>query len=285
MDQGLALRLGFHPEKLPSPIAASALDGHVLGRVTSRTSPVCMRLPGGHIETIQFLLLSTPSQPVILGYPWLCRHNPNIDWITCSIREWGETCQRSCLKPPALSPASLVPASAPDITGVPAVYHDLREVFNKAKATSLPPHRPYDCAINLLPGTSPPKGRLYSLSAPERKAMEEYIQDSLAAGIIRPSSSPAGARFFFVDKKDKSLQPCIDYRGLNDITVKNRYPLPLLSTAFEILQGTTVFSKLDLRNAYHLFRIRKGDEWKTAFNTPTGHHECLVMPIGLSSKT
>ena len=86
-----------------------------------------------------------------------------------------------------------------------------------------------------------------------------------------------------MDKKYKSLQPCIDYH--DDITVKNRYPLPLLSTAFEILQGTTVFSKLDLRNAYHLFRIRKGDEWKTAFNTPTGHHECLVMPIGLSSKT
>ena len=84
--------------------------------------------------------------------------------------------------------------------------------------------------------------------------MEEYIWSSLAAGIIRPSSSPAGAGFFFVGKKDKSLRPCIDFRGLNDITVKNRYPLPLLSSAFEMLQGATVFSKLDLRNAYHLVR-------------------------------
>ncbi len=97
--------------------------------------------------------------------------------------------------------------------------------------------------------------------------MEKYISDSLATGFIRPSSSPAGAGFFFVGKKDGSLRPCIDYRGLNSITVKNTYPLPLMSSAFERLQGATIFTKLDLRNAYHLVRIRKGDEWKTAFNT------------------
>ncbi len=84
-------------------------------------------------------------------------------------------------------------------------------------------------------------------------------------------------------KKDGSLRPCIDYRGLNDITVKNRYPLPLMSSAFELLQGAAIFTKLDLRNAYHLVRIREGDEWKTAFNTPTGHFKYLVMPFGLSN--
>lgn len=105
--------------------------------------------------------------------------------------------------------------------------------------------------VDLLPGSFPPKGRLYSLS---------------------PSSSPAGAGFFFVDKKDKSLRPCIDY-CLNDITVKNRYPLPLLSSVFELLQGATIFTKLDLRKAYHLGRIREGDECNRAFNTPSGHYE------------
>ena len=140
--------------------------------------------------------------------------------------------------------------------GVPAEYLDFREVFSKAKATSLPPHRPYDCAINLQPGATPPRGRLYSLSVPERGVMETYINDGLAAGIIRPSSSPAGAGFFFVEKKDKTLRPCIDYRGLNDITIKNRYPLPLISSAFELLEGATIFTKLDLRNAYHLVRIQ-----------------------------
>ncbi len=113
--------------------------------------------------------------------------------------------------------------------------------------------------------------------------MEKYISDSLTAGIIRPSSSPAGAGFFFVAKKDSSLRPCIDYRGLNNITVKNTYPLPLMSSAFERLQGASIFTKLDLRNAYHLVRIREGDEWKTTFNTPRGHFEYLVMPFGLSN--
>ncbi|KAK5885831.1 hypothetical protein CesoFtcFv8_016928 [Champsocephalus esox] len=113
--------------------------------------------------------------------------------------------------------------------------------------------------------------------------MEKYINDSLDAGLIRPSSSPAGAGFFFVGKKDKTLHPCIDYRGLNNITVKNRYPLPLVSSAFELLQGATIFTKLDLCNAYHLVRIREGDEWKTGFNTPSGHYEYLVMPFGLTN--
>ncbi len=171
----------------------------------------------------------------------------------------------------------------PDLTGVPAEYCDLRAVFSKSRATSLPPHRLYDCAIDLLPGTSPPKGRLYSLSGPEREAMDRYIRESLQAGLICHSSSPAGAGFFFMQKKDGSLRPCIDYRGLNYITVKNKYSLPLMSSAFELLQGAQVFTKLDLRNAYHLVRIREGDEWKMAFNTPSGHYEYLVLPFGLSN--
>ena len=128
-----------------------------------------------------------------------------------------------------------------------------------------------------------PKGRLYNLSGPEKGSMQEYISESLASGIIRPSSSPVAAGFFFVGKKDGGLRPCIDYRQLNDITVKNRYPLPLLSSTFEPLANATIFSKLDLRNAYHLVRIREGDEWKTAFNTHLGHFEYLVMPFGLTN--
>lgn len=111
--------------------------------------------------------------------------------------------------------------------------------------------------------------------------MEKYLKEALDNGFIRTSTSPAGAGFFFVEKKDGDLRPCIDYRGLNRITIKNRYPLPLMTSAFEILQGATIFTKLDLRNAYHLVRIREGDEWKTAFNTPTGHYEYRVMPFGL----
>lgn len=111
--------------------------------------------------------------------------------------------------------------------------------------------------------------------------MDDYIQESLASGFIHPSTSPAEAGFFFVAKKDSGLQPCIAYRGLNKTTIKNRYPLPLMSTAFELLQGATIFTKLDLRNAYHLVHIRTGDERRTAFNTPNGHYEYQVVPFGL----
>lgn len=125
-------------------------------------------------------------------------------------------------------------------------------------ASSLPPpHRPYDCAIELREGAPLPPSRLYNLSKPEHEAMEDYINESLASGLIRPSPSPVGAGFFFV-KKDDSLRPCIDYRGVNDITVKNRYTLPLLDAAFAPLQRAQLFTKLYLWPAYHLVRIRIG---------------------------
>ena len=121
------------------------------------------------------------------------------------------------------------------------------------------------------------------MSGPERQAITEYIEASLKTGLIRPSSSPAGAGFFFVNKKDGSLRPCIDYSPLNNITVKNRYPLPVMSSVFDQLQQARIFTKLDLRNAYHLVRIREGDEWKTGFKTPSGHYEYCVMPFGLTN--
>ncbi|KAL2096038.1 hypothetical protein ACEWY4_008186 [Coilia grayii] len=275
--------MGLEVHRLPAPVPARALDGHLLGQITHITEAVGMLTSGNHRERIRFHLLSSPSVPIVLGLPWLRLHNPRIDWRRGDVFEWGVECHQSCLRSAAPSTPSAPVSTPPDISDVPVCYHDLLEVFSKAKATSLPPHRPYDCAIDLIPGAIPPRGRLYSLSGPERRAMEEYIADSLTAGVIRPSSSPAGAGFFFVGKKDGGLRPCIDYRGLNDITVKNRYPLPLLATAFESLQGATVFTKLDLRNAYHLVRIREGDEWKTAFNTPNGHYEYLVMPFGLTN--
>ncbi|KAI2650569.1 Transposon Ty3-I Gag-Pol polyprotein [Labeo rohita] len=110
---------------------------------------------------------------------------------------------------------------------------------------------------------------------------QKYLANSLTAGTIVPSTSPAGVGFFFIKKKDGSLHPCIDYRGLNKITIKNRYPLPLMSSTFKILQGARIFTKVDLCNAYHLVRIKEGDEWKTAFNTPLGHFEYQVLPFGL----
>lgn len=172
------------------------------------------------------------------------------------------------------------PPSVPiDLSVIPSEYHDLAAFLSKEDALSLPPHRPYDCAIELMPGSTLPKSRLYNLSRPEQQAMEEYSWDSLAADIIRPSSSPVGAGFFFFCREEE----CIDFRGLNEITVKNTYPLPLINAAFNPLHEATIFTKFDLRNAYHLIWICEGDEWKMTFNTPLGHFEYLVMPFGLTN--
>ncbi len=285
MDIELAREWGIPVSPLAEPISAKTLCGTPLTKITAVTGLVHLTISGNHTKEIRFLLIHSPSAPVVLGHSWLIKHNPFIDWAHHIVLEWSPFCLSQCLvsaSSPVMS-VSVLQGEPVDLANVPEAYHDLRAVFSKSRASSLPPLRPYDCAIELLPGTSPPKGRLYSLSGPEREAMERYINESLLAGFIRPSSSPAGAGFFFVEKKDGSLRPCIDYRGLNDITVKNSHPLPLMSSAFELLQGATIFTKLDLHNAYHLVRIRKGDEWKTAFNTPTGHFEYLVMPFGLSN--
>jgi hypothetical protein len=166
---------------------------------------------------------------------------------------------------------------------VPPQYHDLLQAFSKTRADTLPPHRPYDHAIDLEPGTKPPFGPLYSLSEPELKELSAWIKENLSKGFIRASQSPGGAPILFVKKKDGSLRLCVDYRGLNRITIKNRYPLPLISETLDRLRGAKVFTKIDLRGAYNLLRIKAGDEWKTAFRTRYGHFECLVMPFGLTN--
>lgn len=260
IDVSLVSKFSISTRPLPHPFHVSALSGHRLPDITHITLPVTLTLSGNHVENICLCVFKAPVTPLVLGYPWLSQHNPHIDWKKEQIMGWSTDCHMNCLRaatPSVPSPLPGKPSKAPELSSVPPVYHDLAAVFSKDEASSLPRHRPYDCAIDLLPGAPLPSGRLYSLTQPERETMEKYINDSLAAGIICPSSSPVGAGFFFVDKKDKTLRPCIDYRGLNKITVKNKYPLPLLNSAFELLQGATVFSKLDLRNAYHLVRIRE----------------------------
>uniref|UniRef100_A0A1A8Q7Q3 Reverse transcriptase domain-containing protein n=1 Tax=Nothobranchius rachovii TaxID=451742 RepID=A0A1A8Q7Q3_9TELE len=271
--------------RLSTPLAVAALDGRSLTTITHRTVPIKLRVSGNHVEEIEFFVFPSLQTAVVLGHPWLLHHNPQVNWETGRMEGWSLRCSQSCLgaAPPNISASRSPSAEKIDLSNVPQEYHDLAQVFSKDRATSLPPHRPFDCSIKLLPGAPLPSSRLYHLSRPEQESMETYIQESLAAGLIRPSSSPLGAGFFFVPKKEGTIRPCIDYRGLNQITIKNKYPLPLLSSTFEPVQNARVFSRLDLRNTYHLVRIRQGDEWKTAFKTPIGHYEYLVMPFGLTN--
>uniref|UniRef100_A0A8C7YUC9 ribonuclease H n=1 Tax=Oryzias sinensis TaxID=183150 RepID=A0A8C7YUC9_9TELE len=285
IDQQLVNQYSLPTELLVSPIKAAGLGGQHLSRITHRTKPLLFITSGNHREYLQFFITQTPQTPIVLGFSWLKRHNPQIDWLNTRISHWSTFCLANCLHSAVPTVSPIVPniTETADLSKIPPCYHDLKLVFCKTKASALPPHRPYDCAINLINDITLPKGKLYNLSGPEKKAMEDYIHEALALGHIRPSSSPVGAGLFFVEKKDKTLRPCIDYRELNQITVKDKYSLPLINTVFDSIQEASIFSKLDLRNAYHLVRIREGDEWKTAFNTPLGHYEYQVMPFGLTN--
>ena len=166
---------------------------------------------------------------------------------------------------------------------IPSCYHDFADVFSKAKADELPPRREYDHAVELEPGSSIPYGRIYRLSEVELKALREFLDEYLAKGFIRPSKSPGGAPVLFIKKKDGSLRLCVDYRGLNNITTKDRYPLPRIDELLDRLCSAYIFTKLDLRSGYNLVRLREGDEYKTAFRTRYGSYEFLVMHFGLTN--
>jgi len=166
---------------------------------------------------------------------------------------------------------------------IPNEYHEFIDLFSEKDAEKLPPHRPYDHTIPLTEGKTPPYGPLYGMSREELEALKKYLEENLNKSFIRHSSSPAGAPVLFVKKSDGSLRLCVDYRGLNEITVKNRYPLPLIQETLTRLSKARWFTKLDLRGAYNLVRIAEGEEWKTAFRTRYGHFEYNVMPFGLTN--
>ena len=166
---------------------------------------------------------------------------------------------------------------------VPIDYHDYLDVFSKRKGTTLPPRRSHDHHIHLDDNTTPPFSPIYSLSEVEQLALREFLDENLKNHFIRPSQSSAGAPVLFIKKKDGSLRLAVNYHGLNKITKKDQYPLPLIPDLLDRLRTAHVFTKLDLRGAYNLVRIADGDEWKTAFRTRYGSYEFQVMHYGLTN--
>nr|GFA30177.1 putative reverse transcriptase domain-containing protein [Tanacetum cinerariifolium] len=147
----------------------------------------------------------------------------------------------------------------------------------------LPPPRQVEFRIDLAPGAALVVRAPYRLAPSEMKELAIQLQELSVKGFIRPSSSPWGAPVLFIKKKDRSFRMCIDYRELNKLTVKNRYPLPRIDDLFDQLQGSSVYSKIDLRTGYHQLRIREEDIPITAFRTQYGHYEFRVMPFGLTN--
>ncbi|XP_050387928.1 uncharacterized protein LOC126804551 [Argentina anserina] len=166
---------------------------------------------------------------------------------------------------------------------VAAVLEEFKDVSPTELPKKLPPRREIDHEIELEPGTKPPAMGAYRMAPLELAELRRQLKELLDAGFIRPSKAPFGAPVLFQKKKDGSLRMCIDYRALNKVTVKNKYPIPLIADLFDQLGHARYFSKLDLRSGYYQVRIAEGDEPKTACTTRYGSYEFLVMPFGLTN--
>jgi hypothetical protein len=266
---------------------------HTNGGITIST-------PGGRVATYQInknvpirfgsliiktnlLILGLDSVDIILGTDWLTKHQAVIDIAARAIEvhspTCGETtlflpdqgCTRSCAFVMIESPVERIPV----VCDYPDVFPD--------ELLGMPPDRDIEFAIELQPRTAPISKRPYRMPPAELAELKKQLQDLLDKGFIRPSTSPWGCPALFVKKKDESLRMCVDYRPLNAVTIKNKYPLPRIDVLFDQLLGAKVFSKIDLRSGYHQIKIRTSDIPKTAFSTRYGLYEFLVMSFGLTN--
>ncbi|KAL0562064.1 hypothetical protein IC582_002514 [Cucumis melo] len=259
----------------------------------------------GHVIEVTLIVLDMLDFDVILGMDWLAANHASID---CSRKE-------VTFNPPSMASfkfkgggskslpqvisviraskllsqgtwgilAGVVDTREADVSlSSEPVVGDYPDVFPE-ELPGLPPHREVEFAIELEPGTVPISRAPYRMAPAELKELKVQLQELLDKGFIRPSVSPWGAPVLFVKKKDGSMRLCIDYRELNKVTVKNRYPLPRIDDLFDQLQGATVFSKIDLRSGYHQLRIKDEDVPKTAFRSRYGHYEFIVMSFGLTN--
>jgi hypothetical protein len=147
----------------------------------------------------------------------------------------------------------------------------------------MPPDRDIEFIIELVPGTAPIAQRAYRMNPQELEELKRQLADMLSKGLIRPSASPWGSPVLFVDKRDGTIRLCVDYRKLNEVTIKSKYPLPKIEDLFDQLNGAKVFSKIDLRTGYHQLKVRESDIPKTAFTTRYGLFEYTVMSFGLTN--
>ncbi|GJR78027.1 putative reverse transcriptase domain-containing protein, partial [Tanacetum coccineum] len=242
---------------------------------------------------------------VILGMDWLASHRATIDCyartvIFGNVRQpefvyHGSSPLKSVKLISAMKARTLIShgcqgflasvmdtyLESPNVENL-SVVREFADVFSD-ELPGLPLAREIEFSIELIPGAEPISKAPYRMAPVELKELKEQLQEMLENGFIRPSVSPWGAPVLFVKKKDGSMRLCIDYRELNRITIRNRYPLPRIDDLFDQLQGAKYFSKIDLRSGYHQLRVREQDISKTAFRTRYGHYEFLVMPFGLTN--
>ncbi|GMI67673.1 hypothetical protein HRI_000436600 [Hibiscus trionum] len=222
---------------------------------------------------------------LVLGLDWLGKHEA---WIDCQnrrlyLRGLGKESILLIDKKPtsifaAMALQDKLDFSLPEMP----VVSEFSDVFPE-ELPGLPPTREVEFKIEVQPGTNPVSITPYRMAPVELKELKKQIQELEDKGFIRPSISPWGAPVLFVKKKDGTMRLCIDYRQLNKVTIKNKYPLPRIEDLFDQLKHAAVFSKIDLRSGYYQMRVREEDVPKTAFRTRYGHYEFLVMPFGLTN--
>ena len=236
-----------------------------------------------------------------LPFDWIEQHPPQGAWTQDEVRfkstTYLETCTKyetsnfslswddSVLTDEDARVIGHVSAVTDDpISNVPMEFRQYLGIMGKEAADALPEHRPYDCKIDLKEGITAPWGPIYPLSEEQLQTLQEWLKEMEKAGKIKRSTSPAGSPILFVPKPNgRGLRLCIDYRGLNAVTIPNRYPLPLMQELQDRVRGAQWFTKMDLKNGFNLIRIREGDKWKTAFRTGYRPFEFQVMPFGLTN--
>lgn len=292
INQGIVDRYHLKTTKLKKSIQVHNVDGteNQQGLITHQLD-AALDIEGTQDE-VTFLVTNLGREHVILGLPWLRKENPKIDWtqglIEVGINLVNDEEIFTTMPIAKMNPATELARSAtqrkngrPLIGSIPTEYLEFRKAFEKPDIQKLPPRRTFDHAIDLKEEFVPKSFKAYSLNIREEAELDEFIQENLEKGFIRPSKSPMASPFFFVPKKDGKSRSCQDYRYLNEGTIKNAYPLPKIEDLIDELKEATIFTKVDVRAGYNNVRIKKGDEWKAAFRTPKGLYEPTVMFFGL----
>ncbi|GJW18321.1 putative reverse transcriptase domain-containing protein [Tanacetum coccineum] len=275
--------INITPATLNISYEVELADGKVV--ITNTVLRGCTLALYNHRFKIDLLPTRLGSFDVIIGMDWLSYHRAVIDCYEKIVRIPllnGEILEVQGERPEK-DPGSLacIKADEKKLDDI-RVVRDFPEVFPD-DLSGLPPVREIEFRIDLISDASPVVRSPYRLAPSEMLELSNQLKELQEKGFIRPSHSPWGAPVLFVKKKDGAMRMCIDYRELNKLTIKNRYPLPRIDDLFDQLQGACCFSKIDLRSGYHQLRVREEDIPKTAFRTRYGHFEFTVMPFGLTN--
>nr|GEY79459.1 hypothetical protein [Tanacetum cinerariifolium]GEY83123.1 hypothetical protein [Tanacetum cinerariifolium] len=268
------------PAALNTSYEVELADGKVVS--TNTVLRGCTLALYNHCFQIDLLPTQLGSFNVIVGMDWLSYHRAVIDCYEKIVRiplPNGEILEVQGERPEKdLGSLACIKADEKKLDDI-RVVRDFPEVFPD-DLSGLPPVREIEFRIDLIPGASPFMKSPYRLAPSEMSELLNQLKELQEKGFIQPSHSPWGAPVLFVKKKDGAMRMCIDYKELNKLTIKNRYPLLIINDFFDQLQGVCCFSKIDLRSRYHQLRVREKDISKTAFRTRYGHFEFIVMPFG-----